>query len=71
MVIDTKQLIELSAIVVPGVVCGGAVFLYSREIAEALRNLRGGGPRPPSHPLPGNDDFILRGKRRPKSSSPF
>ena len=58
--IEPKQLITLmSAIVGTGLMC-----LYWREIAEALRNFRGGGPRPPTHPLPGNDGFILRRKRR-------
>lgn len=39
--------------------------LYRREIAEWLSvNLRGGGLRPPSHPLPAKDGFILRGRKR-------
>jgi hypothetical protein len=42
----------------------GLLFLYSRQIGEALRKFRGGGPRPPSHPLPGDDGFIVRRKRR-------
>ena len=35
-----------------------------------LYRVEGGGPRPPSHPLPGNDGFILRRKRRTAAFSP-
>ncbi len=57
---ETKQLITLAS----AILGTGLLFLYSRQIAEALRNFRGGGPRPPSHPLPGDDGFIVRRKRR-------
>jgi hypothetical protein len=62
MAIEPKQLIELALIAA----LAGVLFLYRRKIAEWLiGNLRGGGPRPPSHPLPGDDGFILlRRKRR-------
>jgi hypothetical protein len=57
---ETKQLIQLAS----AIIGTGLLFLYSRQIGEALRNFRGGGQRPPSHPLPGDDGFILRRKRR-------
>jgi hypothetical protein len=61
---ETKQLITLAS----AIVGTGLLFLYSRQIGEllgeALRNFRGGGPRPPSHPLPGDDGLIVRRKRR-------
>jgi hypothetical protein len=39
----------------------GVLSLYLAKIAAWLiENLRGGGPRPPSHPLPGDDGLILR-----------
>jgi len=61
MVPEPKQLIELAFIVA----LTGVLFLYRRKIAGWLiGNLRGGGPRPPSHPLPGDDGFIVRRKRR-------
>ena len=41
-----------------------AMVIYARQIREALQNLRNGGPRPPSHPLPSNDSFILNRRRR-------
>jgi hypothetical protein len=51
----------------------GVFFVYRRQIADWLiENLRGGGPRPPSHPLPSDDGFILRNlrlRRRVPSSS--
>jgi hypothetical protein len=36
------------------------------SLSEAISNFRGGGPRPPSHPLPADDSRLLnrRGKRR-------
>jgi hypothetical protein len=42
---DPNQLIELALIVA----LTGVLFLYRREIAEGLRNFRGGGC-PPSSP---------------------
>jgi hypothetical protein len=48
----------------PVLVAVGLGILYRRKIADWLNeNLRGGGPRPPSHPLPSGDGFILRRKR--------
>ena len=42
------------------IVLFGVMFHYRKEIAEAIRNLWGGGPRnPPSHPLPANDSLLL------------
>ena len=36
------------------------------KIGPAIRDLLRGGPRPPSHPLPGDDSVILnRPRRRP------
>jgi hypothetical protein len=56
---EMKQVITLAS----AIAGTGLLFLYSRQIGEALRNFRGGGPRPPSHPLPGDDGFIVRRKR--------
>jgi len=39
---------------------GGGMF------GPAIRGLFRGGPRPPSHPLPGDDSKILNRPRRPK-----
>ncbi len=62
--LEAKELITLAS----AIAGTGLLFLYSRQLGEvlgeALRNFRGGGPRPPSHPLPGNDGFIVRRKRR-------
>lgn len=58
--LETKQLLTL-AIAIAG---AGLMGVYRREIADALRNFRGGGPRPPSHPLPGDDGFVVGRKRR-------
>jgi hypothetical protein len=66
MPLEPKQLIEPALIAA----LAGVLFLYRRTIAEWLiANLRGGGPRPPSHPLPGDDGFILLRKRRRATSS--
>jgi hypothetical protein len=41
--------------------------LYRRQVAEAieeaLNHFRGGGPRPPTHPLPADDGLIVRRKK--------
>ena len=43
----------------------GVLFLYRRQIAEwIIRNSPGGRPRPPSHPLPANDGFVVLRKGR-------
>jgi hypothetical protein len=61
MEFDPKQFVFLAVIAV----LTGVFILYRREIAEWLiGDRRGGGPRPPSHPLPGDDGFIVRRKRR-------
>lgn len=58
---DLKQLVFLAII---SVVTGLLVF-YRRRIADWLMgNLRGGGPKPPTHPLPSGDAFILLRRRR-------
>ncbi len=57
---ETKQLVTL----ILATTGTALMFLYWREILEALRNWRGGGPRPPSHPLPSNDELILTRRRR-------
>ena len=36
------------------------------KLGPAIRDLLGGGPRPPSHPIPANDSIILN-RPRPKS----
>jgi hypothetical protein len=61
MALDPKQLVFLAVV---GVLTG-VFILYRRKIADWLiGNLRGGGPRPPSHPLPGDDGFVVLRKRR-------
>lgn len=60
MTIEPKQLVTLAA----ALIGTGAMCLYAREIGEAIRNFRGGGPRPPSHPLPADDGFVLRRRRQ-------
>ena len=54
----------------------GVILFWSKEAAqpmrmlrEAIDNFRGRGPRPPMHPLPANDAFLLI-KRRPKETGP-
>ena len=56
--LDTNQLMTLALVAI------GAALIFShwKQLAEALRNFR--GPRPPSHPLPGDDGFIVL--RKPK-----
>ena len=36
-------------------------------LAEGISNFKGGGPGSPSHPIPGNDSFILTRRRRRRS----
>jgi hypothetical protein len=57
---ELKQVIMLAS----AVAGTGLLFLYARQIGEALRNFRGGGPRPPSHPLPADDGVVVLRKRR-------
>jgi hypothetical protein len=51
------------------IVAGAAVLLYlnHKRIREAIENFnnsfRGGGPRTPMHPSPGNDSAFLRRRR--------
>jgi hypothetical protein len=62
--LDSHELITLAITAV----AAGLICLRRRQLADALNeafnNFRG-GPRPPSHPLPGDDAFIVRRKRRP------
>ncbi len=61
MTLDPKQLVFLAVVAV----LTGLFVIYRRKIVEwLLENRWGGGPRPPSHPLPSNDATILRRKRR-------
>jgi hypothetical protein len=60
---ETRELITLALVAI-----GACLILLSwRQILEALERFRGGGPRPPTHPLPGGDGFILRRRRRQAS----
>jgi hypothetical protein len=44
-----------------------ALFVYRREIQDALERFNRRGPGPPTGPLPANDSlFLLRRKRRSK-----
>ncbi len=47
-------------------VAGYALFSHARQIREAIEEFSGrwGGGSPPSHPLPGNDAFILLRRRK-------
>ncbi len=54
--LETRQVITL----VSAAIGAGLLFLFHRQIAEAISNFRGGGPRPPSHPLPGMDLRVVR-----------
>lgn len=57
----TRQLVFLAVIGLTTAL----LIVFRRKIADWLiGNLRDGGPRPPSHPLPANDGFILRRKKR-------
>jgi hypothetical protein len=59
--LDPKQFVFLAVIAVST----DCLHSLPREITDRLiGNMRGGGPRPPSHPLPGDDGFIVRRKRR-------
>jgi hypothetical protein len=59
MAFETRDLIRLAAVAI-----GAAVLIRNaRAISEALLRLRGGGPPPPSHPLPGNDANLVLRKR--------
>jgi hypothetical protein len=59
--IETAGIVTMAV----SIVLFGTMYHYRREIAEALRNLFGGGPRtPPSHPLPSNDSLILMRRSR-------
>ena len=65
MALEQKQISDLAVMIVLSGGLTGVFYLYRREIAEWLiGNFRGGGPRPPSHPLPGNEGFIVRRRRR-------
>ena len=49
-------------------VSGWLLFRQSEQIREAIEKFRG-GPRPPSHPLPSDDGFMLLRKRKQKAHS--
>jgi hypothetical protein len=59
MAFETRELIQLAAVGS----AAGLVICYAKEIAEALARFRGGGPRPPTHPLPGNDAVLVLRRR--------
>lgn len=58
--LETNQLITLALVAI----AAALIFSHWSQLVEALQNFRGGGPRPPSHPLPGDDRFIVLRKRR-------
>jgi hypothetical protein len=62
MPIETEHLLILAALAMATV----ALILSARRLSEVLRDLFGGGPRPPSHPLAADDAPFLnrRSKRR-------
>lgn len=62
MPIETADLVILAAL---GLATTGLIVV-ARRLSEVLRDLFGGGPRPPSHPLVADDSRILnrRSKRR-------
>jgi hypothetical protein len=56
----------LVAFVVAVLIFGGG----GGKLGPAIRDLFHGGPRPPSHPLPGDDSKILtRPRRRPSAGT--
>jgi hypothetical protein len=40
-----------------------ALFVYRRELQDALERFHHRGPRPPTGLIPANDSFLLRRKR--------
>jgi hypothetical protein len=60
---ETRELITLALVAIAACL----ILLSWRQILEALDRFRGGGPRPPKHPLPGDDGFIVR--RKPRQAS--
>jgi len=60
---ETRELITLALVAIGACLIG----LSWRQIVEAVEQFRGGGPRPPTHPLPGDDGVIVRRKRRQAS----
>jgi hypothetical protein len=63
MAFETRELIQLGA----EAIAVGLMLRYAKEIGEALARFRGGGPRPPDHPLPGNDAVLVL-RRRTKAA---
>jgi hypothetical protein len=59
-----REIFELAAVAIATML----VYRSRKEISEALRNFSGRGPRPPSHPLPADDAFILR-RRKPTTKT--
>ncbi len=49
-----------------------AILLFGGgKLGPAIRDMFRGGPRPPSHPLPGNDSEILNRPRRQPTPGDF
>jgi hypothetical protein len=67
----TAETLRLAGIVLLVGGAGAALVWYSAQIAEAFKRDFGGGPRPPSHPLPGDDRVIVlrRAQRKPAAVS--
>ena len=66
MILDTHQILSIAMLVGTAFV----ILFWSKEAAqimrmlqEALENFRGGGPRPPMHPMPANDAILLNKRR--------
>lgn len=67
MILETKQI--LSILMLMGTVV--VILFWSKEAARLLRilqdeidNFSGRGPRPPTHPMPSNDTFLLNRRNR-------
>ena len=55
--------IQQIGIVVLAAIAACTLFVTRKQLMDALENMRG-GPRPPTHPLPGNDGFVVLRKRQ-------
>ncbi len=51
----------------------GLLLFHGKQVAEAVQeaisNFRGGGPKPPTHPLPANDSTLLTRRRIRRKTS--
>jgi Sec-independent protein translocase protein TatA len=59
------EVIVLSALVML-IIGGHKIEKLGHGLAEGIQNFKdalGGGPQPPTHPLPGNDSAILNRRR--------